>query len=170
MKNNDINNKPAFILVLAVIFIGGGLAGFINVFNSDFEYRTLFLIVTPILMLCGLIFAVYGTIRLFKLNKAKKLKNDPDAYVTDATFVKANFSSYSSLSFWIIPISINAHKKITYEYVDETGVKHVAKSTLSYFPKQVEYLREKGAFKIKCKGKDSVIIEELPESKSLYNL
>ena len=174
MKNHDINNKPVLILVLAAIFLGGGLAGFIDVFYSDYEYRTLFLALTPVLIVVGVIFVVYGTLRLVKLNTAKKIKNDPNAHVTDATFVKANLSSFSSASvgngLFAIPVSINAYKKITYEYVDETGEKHVTKSNVSYFPKQIEYLQQKGTFKIKCQGKESVIIEEIPESKSLYNL
>lgn len=174
MKNHDINNKPAFIFVLAAIFFSGGLAGLIIFWNEEFEYKIWVMIALAVLMVAGVIFVVYGSLRLVKLTKSKRLKNDPNAFVTDATFIKANFSSYSSSSIGVggiaIPTSLNVYKKITYEYVDEMGEKHVVKSNLSYFPKQIEYLQRKGTFKIKCCGKYSEIIEELPEVNSTFNL
>lgn len=174
MKNKDINNKPALIFLFAVLFLGGGLAGIIGFWNKDVEDKTFLLGVCAVFVVVGLYLTIYGIIRAVKLSTVKKLKDDPTAFVTDATFIKANFSSYSSSSISsgsvTVPTSINVFMKITYEYVDEMGEKHVVKSTSSYYPKQIEYLQQKGTFKIKCRGKYSEIIEEIPEVNSKFNI
>lgn len=170
MKNKDVNNQPVFLFILSVFFLGVGLAGLIFSWNADIENKTLILVAFAIFAVVGLYLLVYGIIRAVKIGTVKRLINNPYAFVTDATFVKANISSYSSTHINHIPTSANVHMKITYEYVDEMGEKHVVKSISSYYPKQVEYLRQKGTFKIKCDGKYSDIIEKLPEANSRYNI
>ena len=174
MKNKDANNKPILILVLSAIFILGGFAGLIAALKNDFENKTLLIVVTIILIVVGILFLVYGILRQIALSKNNKLLKDPNAYETTATFVSSKLSSYSSSSVGVgginLPTSMNVYKKIIYSYTDEQGVQHTVKSTTSYFPNQVEFLKQKGTFKIKCKGKLSVITEEVPETNSRYNL
>ncbi len=174
MKNKDINNKPALILVFAAIFLIGGIAGLIAAIGSKSEDKTLFLVITILLIVIGVVFVVYGSIRAKKITDRKKLLNDPNAFVTEATFIGAKMSSYSSSMTTVAGIPVSGHmsvyKKVIYEYVDENGVKRTAKSNLSYFPKQIEYLKNLNKFKIKCKGNISEIIEEVPEVNSKINL
>ena len=95
---------------------------------------------------------VFGILRALSIKKYKALYNDPNAHVTNAKFVKAKMSSYSSKSVGVgpvnVPTSINVYKKIIYTYTDETGVEHTATSTMSYTPNQVKHLEGWGTFKI----------------------
>lgn len=174
MKNKDANNRPWLMFLFAVIFIGGGLAGFITILNSKSKDRVMFLVITSILIVLGCVIFVYAILRTIKLKRAKTMLNDSSVFVTDATFVKAKFSSFSSSSVGIgnvtVPTHINVYKKVFYQYIDENGVTRTGKSTKSYVPSQVEYLKNLHTFKIKCKGSKSEIIEEIPEINSRINI
>lgn len=170
-KNGDANNNPTLIIVLAVIFILGGLGSCVAVIGN---FQAFLLVLGLILLAVGILFMVYGIKRKKTLKAYSELLNDPNAFMTTATFVKAKFASYSSTSVGVggisLPTSVNVYKKIVYTYVDETGTTQNATSSLSYTPNQVDYLKEKGTFKIKCKGKVSVIIEEIPTQNKNFNL
>ena len=122
----------------------------------------------------GALLSAFAISQIVLVNKCKKLYNDPNAFVADAKFVKSVLVGYSTRSVGVagidVPTSINVYKKIVYEYTDETGTQQKVKSPLKYVPAQAKFLEEKGTFKIKCKGKLSVIIEDLPDEKARYNV
>lgn len=172
MKNNgDANNNPVAMIVLGALFTIGGIVCLIMLTSA---FNPLLALVGVILPICGLIFLVFGILRAKTLKKYKELYNDPNAYVTDAKFIKATVSSYKSRSVEVggidVPTSINIYKKITYSYVDENGVAQTVKSAWSYTPNQADFLQNKGTFKIKCKGSLSAIIEEVPEQNKRFNV
>ena len=170
-KNGDANNNPVLIIVLGLLFLVGGVVSLIILckgFNG--LLLTVGLILTPV----GILFIVFGIMRAKKLKAYKELLNNPNAHITDARFLKATFASYTSKSFGVggisVPTSVNVYKKITYSYTDDNGMVQTGKSVLSYTPNQVEYLQNKGMFKIKCKGKVSAIIEEIPAQNKNFNI
>lgn len=170
-KNGDANNNPTLILIIAVIFALGGLI-LIGVNFSQFQ--AVVLIIGIVLLAAGVCLFVYGIKRSKAMKAYSELLNDPNAFKTTATFVKAVFSSYSSKSVGVngfnLPTSVNIYKKVCYSYVDENGERHDAKSVLSYTSNQVEFLKQKGTFNIKCKGNVSAIIEEIPVQNGAFNL
>lgn len=170
-KSSDVNNSPVAILVIGTIFtVGGGLLGAFGFLKS----KALIGVLGLGLLAIGLIILAYGILKATKLKKYKALYNDPNAHLTDAKFIKAKLSSYSSKSVGVgnldIPTSINVYKKIIYSYVDETGVEHTVKSLLSYTPNQVEYLQNLGTFKVKCSGNLSAVVEEVPNENKHFNI
>lgn len=173
MKNNDMNNKPVGILAIAILFIAVGVLAGVCYFNGTLT-ETWAILVAVLLLVVGIIFVVFGTYRAIVLSKVKKLLNDTSAYETSAKFIKSKTSGFSSASVGAcgvnVPISANVYKKVIYEYIGELGVPHVVKSVYSYFPAQVKKLESMGSFKIKCKGKTSVITEKLEDPKSTFNL
>ena len=106
--------------------------------------------------------------------KYKALIQDPHAYTTNAQFIKATVSGYTRRSVGVgnvdITTSMNVYKKVHYSYVDEAGVTQTVKSVWSFTPNQVEYLKDKRFFKIKCKGNFSAIVEEVPEQNKHFNV
>ncbi|MBQ8615368.1 MAG: hypothetical protein IJ415_02260 [Clostridia bacterium] len=170
-KNGDANNNPVLVIVLGLIFAIGGIAC-LAMLTKGFSgmLLTIGLILTPI----GILFIVYGIMRAKKVKAYKTLLNNPNAHITEARFVKATMSSYTSKSFGVggisVPTSVNVYKKIHYSYTDENGMAQTGKSVLSYTPNQVEYLQNKGMFKIKCKGKLSAIVEEIPAQNANFNI
>ena len=165
MKNNDANNKPWLILLIAIVFVLGGGAAIL--FTPWLEMGSIIgLILCPV----GILLFVFGLLRAIQISKVRNLMYDASAIETTANFVKSKVSSYTSTSINGVPTSMNVYRKIIYTYIDENGVSHTVKSTLSYFGNQVDYLKNLGAFRIKCKGKVSVIIEPLPDTNSNYNL
>ncbi len=172
--NKDINNKPFLILLIAAVFLICGIGGLVLGLRYTIENRRLMLIITILFAAIGVYLFIFGLMRLFTLSAHKKLSDDPNAYQTDATFVSSKFLSYNVNSVGAlnveVPVSANVYKQIVYSYTDEHGNQHTAKSVLSYSLNQVKYLQQKGTFKIKCKGKASVIIEEFPSEEQIFNL
>ena len=170
-KSSDINNKPISIIIIgSVITILGSVFGVLGISKS----KVVFGIVGLLFLVVGLAVLAFGILKFIKLKKYKELYNDPNAYVTEAKFIKAKMSGYSTKSVGVgsidIPTSINVYKKIIYSYVDETGVEQTVKSVLTYTPNQVEHLQKMGTFKVKCKGKQSAIMEEVPNENKHYNV
>ena len=170
-KNGDANNNPALIIALGLLFAIGGI-GCLALLTKG--YSVVLLSVGVILTPIGILLFVFGILRAKKLKEYKNLLNDPNAHATDAKFIKAKMSSYTTKSVGVnginVPTSVNVYNKIYYSYTDENGVAQTVKSTLSYTRNQVEYLQNKGEFKIKCKGNVSAIIEELPEQNKNFNI
>lgn len=170
-KSSDANNKPALILFLGILFLLGGGACAVFGFLKSINVLG---IAGLVLLAVGALVFVFGIIRAIKIKKYKALYNDPNARVTDAKFVKAKMSSYSTKSIGVgmidVPTSINVYKKIIYTYTDENGVEHTVTSLMSYTPNQVRHLESLGTFKIKCAGKDSAIIEDIPDENKHFNL
>ena len=168
IKNGDAHNNPALIFVLSAILLILGCA--VTVLYVVFVLPIIVLVVGLVFVAAGIWLVIFGALRLKKIKAYKSVLENPNAFVTTATFVSARVSSYSSVRVGHIPVKANVYKKITYDYQDEMGITHRVKSTLSYVPNQIAYLREKGTFAIKCKGNVSVIIEELPKMNDMYNL
>lgn len=173
MKNNDVNNKPTIILILGSVFTIFGIIAII-LFCLQNPVPWLGVAISVILLLLGPILLAVGIMRSKVLKDMTKLLHDPNAHVTTAKFISAKVSSYTSSSFGVggisVPTSMNVYRKVIYSYNDENGVSHTATSQLSYFNNQIEYLKEKQNFSIKCKGKLSVITEKLPENNERFNL
>ena len=167
MKNGDANNNPKLIIAIAVVFILGGAVGSVALLKNPEWWLAL----TITLFILGIIFLVFGIKRSKLLKSLEVLKADPLAFETTAKFVNAKLSSYASKSSSVngVPLSFNAnvYKKIIYTYHDKNGVEHTAKSHLSYTQNQVDYLKDKRTYKIKCDGALSIIVEEIPDTKSL---
>lgn len=165
MKNNDANNKPWLILLIATIFIlGGGAAIFFT------PWLGMGSIIGLILCPIGILMFGFGILRTIQISRVNNLIYDASSIETTATFVSSKVSSYTSTSINGVPTSMNVYRKIIYTYIDEGGISHTVKSTFSYFNNQVEYLKNMGTFRIKCRGKVSVIIEPIPDTNSNYNL
>lgn len=170
-KNGDANNNPVLIIVFSLIFVIGGIAC-LAMLTKEFDGLLLAvgLILTPI----GICLLVFGVMRTKKLKAYKRLLNNPNAYITEGKFLKAKFAGYSQKSVGLngmnIPTSINVYKKVIYTYTDEKGLVQTGKSILSYTPNQVEYLQNKGTFKVKCEGNVSCIIEEIPTQNKDFNI
>ncbi len=171
MNNGDSNNNPAFILVISVILLLGGSFSLVITFVK--EFNLLVLMVGCVLAVCGACLVVFGIVRIFQISAYKKVMDNVHAHVTNARFESANFSSYSASSYGRYRrrklAHLSVYSKIKYSYFDENGVFRKVNSTLSYSHNQVEYLQQKGNFKIKCNGKTSVIIEPIPEHQDIYN-
>lgn len=170
-KNGDANNNPKLIIVLGLIFAIGGI-GCLLILSRGFS--GLLLAVGLLLVSFGSLLFVFGILRAKKIKAYKNLLNNPNAFMTEAKFIKATFAGFSSESAGVgrlqVTTSVNVYKKITYSYIDENQVEQTGKSILSYTPNQVEYLQQKGSFKIKCKGNLSCIIEELPAQNKNFNI
>ena len=176
MRNNDTNNKPLAIFVCSALFIFAGIGAIILNFVKNFEGLASVVIFAfcAVFEIVGIIMLVYGIIRTKAIKAMNKVLNDESAYTTTAKFIGSKISGYSKTDVKVanveIPTSINVFHKIIYSYVDENGVERTVRSVLTYFPQQAKYLKEKGEFAIKCKGKVSAIIEELPEVSGRYNI
>ena len=155
-KSNDLKNKPLLLVILGCIVAFGGLV-FIPILFSSFSVPVL--IFGLILILGGVVIIVYGSLKLKTFNKIKELLKDETAYITEATYIKATVASTNSMVLFS-PSAAERYRKVVYKYTDESGVNHTATSYITYNDKQVDYLKNKGVFKIKCKGELSVIIEE----------
>lgn len=170
-KNGDANNNPVLIIVLSVLFTIGGVACLASLVNS---FDGMLLTIGLILTIVGILLLVFGILRAKKIKAYKVLLNNPNAFITEAKFVKAKFASYTTKSVGAgninIPTTVNMYKKIIYSYTDEKGMAQTGKSTLSYTPNQVEYLERKGMFRIKCQGNLSCIIEEIPAQNKNFNI
>ena len=116
-KSSDANNTPGLILFLGVLFILGGGAACVFGFLKSIKVLG---IVGLVLFAVGVLVFVFGILRALSIKKYKALYNDPNAHVTNAKFVKAKMSSYSSKSVGVgpvsVPTSINVYKKIIYTY------------------------------------------------------
>jgi len=170
-KNGDANNNPILIIVLPIIFILSGCMCLLLTLKS---FDALVLLIGCILLLAGIALFIFGIKRSKMLKAYKSILNNPNSHITEATFIKATISSFTSKTVGVngrsLPTSINVYKKIKYSYTDENGVQQIGKSVLSYTSNQVKFLQNKGKFRIKCCGKISVIIEEIPEQNANFNL
>ena len=91
----------------------------------------------------------------------KRLCSDPMAYTTDATYfedtqLEEMAKKLSSLA------SMIQDTPLLYKYKDEMGVQRIAQTSDTYTKKEHEYFKNKGTFKIRCQGKYSVIISDMP--------
>ena len=164
-------SSTILLLVAGVLFIAGGV--FSVVAYAKGASDIMIWVAVGCFALAALCLT-FGILRLVKVNKCKALIEDPNAYTTEAKFIKSVMVSYSTRSVGVgnidVPTSINVYKKVVYEYADENGNYQKVKSVFKYFPKQVDFLKEKGTFKIKCKGKLSAIMEEMPDDNSRFNI
>ena len=171
-KLKDANNNPVFIVAIGVLFLVAGIA--VAALGAS---ETWVLVVGILLAVCGAIFVPYGIYRGILIKKVNSLKNDPEAFKTEATFVKAVFSGATSKSTSIRTGNVNVptsyklmiFKKIVYTYKDQNGMTYKAKSAFSFAPNQAKFLEEKKTFAILCKGKVSLIVEEVPEAELTIN-
>ena len=172
-KNRNVNDKPAFLLTIGSLFAVIGIALVVAYFVVP-KFPVLVIVVGAIFSAVGIFIVIFGIFRARAVKKHNELLKDENAYVTEATFIKSKFSSYqgSGVSVGLVtaPITADIYKKIIYSYTDENGVYHEVKSIMSFVPKQAQFLKEKGTFKIKCKGKISAVIEELPDINAHYNI
>lgn len=172
-KNRNINDKPGALIAIGLLFLLPGIALIISYFLVK-NFPILVVIVGAVFAAVGLFIFIFGILRTKTMKKYKALLNDPNAYTTDATFIRSRFSSMQgssvSVGFVTAPISADIYKKIIYSYTDQNGQHHEVKSIMSFVPNQVRYLEQKGTFKIKCDGAVSAVIEELPDISATFNL
>lgn len=111
----------------------------------------------------GLSFLITYIIGLKSTFLYRKLKNDPSAFTTKATYESEEKSSSYMRTSNALTGSYELKEYIVYSYRDEFGVKRYAESEKMYNECQKVWFLKKQTFLIKCKGKYSVIIEEPPE-------
>lgn len=170
-KTSDPMNRPwklflftAFMMMVGFVFI---------VMAILFDSNLICFIVAGTFFVISFILLGIAIYRQNVMKKYNALLRDDSAMITMAEFKGAKFSNYSSRTITIgnktITTGFTVFRKIIYSYVDEAGVQHTVKSKISYFKNQVEYLRQKGMFAIKCKGRESAIIEPVPENNKNFN-
>ena len=167
-KNGDINNNPKLIIILGIIFfVLGSVFSVLSIVKTTEAWA---IIVALAILIIGVVIIVYGVLRCKAVKALKVLSDDNSAYITNANFIKAKFASYSLKTNSIngIPFKANARifKKVIYSYTDQNGEFQTVKSAISYASNQVEYLQNLKSFKIKCDGKRSIIIEDIPDAES----
>ena len=176
----DANNNPVLMGVLGVLFGGfGGLAVYLGatqkmVAEDGTDSSKILLLIGAVLLAVGVLLVVFAFVRGKAIKEYKALLNDESAYQTKATFIRKKLSSTTSSSVGVgrvnIPTSVHVFYKVFYSYKDETGAEYTVKSTMSYTREQAEHLESLQTFAIKCKGKVSAIVEELPQTKDLFNI
>lgn len=168
----DVNNKPAVLYLMMSLFIAFGIV--LTVMYFVYGQNLIFLIVAGVLYAVGLAILPYAIHRTKKMREYRSLLKDQTAFITTARFEDAKFSSLQRKTFVGIKhnytIGATVFRRIIYSYVDENGVPHKGKSQITYVKDQVEYLKQKGEFAIKCKGAKSVIIEPVPENTKNYSM
>ncbi len=115
----------------------------------------------------GVYLLISSVICVFQLKSYNKLLKDDGAFVTDATFLSSRYYGMSKASSAFSPENNYCveFERIKYSYKDGNGVVHFVKSFNFFTPSQVEYLKNKKEFKIKCRGSKNAIIEEIPPAK-----
>ena len=168
----DMNNKPAALYFLMSLFMAVGVVFTIMYFTSN--QNMIFLIVAGVFYVIGFAILPYAIHRHKKMKEYRSLLKDETAFITTARFVDSKFSSIQRKTFIGIKnsytIGFTVFRRIVYSYIDENGVQRTGKSQITYVKNQVEYLRDKGEFAIKCKGDKSVIVEPVPENTKNFNL
>jgi hypothetical protein len=176
----DANNNPVLIAVLGVLFAGfGGLAVYLGatqkmVSEDGTDSSKMLLLIGAVLAAVGVLFIVLSIIRGKAIKAYKALLADDGAYQTKATFLRKKLSSTTSSSVGVgrvnVPTSVHVFYKVFYSYKDETGVEHTVKSTMSYTREQAEHLESLQTFAIRCRGNVSAIVEEMPQTNSMFNI
>lgn len=168
----DINNRPVALYILMSFFMAIGVVFTVMYFTAD--KNMIFLIVAGVFYLIGFAILPYAIHRQKKMKEYRSILKDETAFITTARFVDSRFSSFQRKTFVGIKhnytIGFTVFRRIVYSYVDENGVEHTGKSQITYVKNQVEYLKDKGEFAIKCKGDKSVIIEPVPENTKNFNM
>ena len=172
MRNKDTNNNPFLVFMIGILFAGiGGVVIWLNIAK---KMMIPVLLIGGLMAFCGTVFIIFAIKRSFEIGAYKRVLKDVHAHVTEAKFLSAKTTGATSTrvggNMARHTVSKSVFKTVYYSYFDENGHFHEVKSALSYVPKQVNYLQQKGTFKIKCRGKVSVIIEELPKTNEKFNL
>ena len=176
----DATNNPILLGFLGALFaIMGGIALFIGLTQEvtgedGGDSSMMVVLIGALFFAVGVGFICFAFIRAKTIKEYNALLEDLGAYNTKANFIKKRIYSSSSTSVGVgridIPTSVHVFYKVYYSYRDEVGVNHEVKSTMTYTREQAEYLESLGTFAIKCKGKQSVIIEEMPQTRDLFNI
>ena len=119
-------------------------------------------------VLIGTVFAFIGlamfpyAIRHAQADKIyKRLCSDPMSYTTDATYFEdTELNEMAQKLSSLAPMVQDM--PLSYRYKDEMGVQRIAQTSDTYTKKEHEYFKNKGTFKIRCQGKYSVIISDMP--------
>ena len=161
----NANDKPWLIFLFASVFFWiGGLFFWIIIKTGNIFYNLMPLAISVILTAVGALLYVIWIYRTILISLHNRLLFNPDAFETTATFIAVKNNGYTA---------VNSHvtyfETVIYDYEDENGVHRVVKSILSLLPEQADYLKQKGTFKIRCKGKISAIIEDIPGRDIYYN-
>lgn len=161
----NVNDKPWIIFLIATIFFWiGGLFCWIVIERGYILYNIMPLAISSILTVVGGILYVFWAHRIILIYLHNRLLFNPDSFETTATYSSSKISGYTSVNG-----NAAVFETMTYEYTDEKGVIRVVKSIMSLTPEQVDYLKQKETFKIRCKGKISAIIEDIPGRDIYYN-
>lgn len=175
---NSMNLIPKYLFSLVLILFGGVFwffneAGAVKQGNTPVDLPPIFFVVLIGGGIIMLIVAIVSTIMgMIKNARYKMLKRDPNAYTTTAIFKDAKYKSTSRVIVNDRYIEAETdYYTVVYDYTDETGFRHEnAESDAYLVPKQLEYLKAKGSFQIKCKGPLSVIVDELPLPNEDFNI
>ena len=177
-KSNQNNDMYLTLFVF-------GILGFVfTVFGSIFVYvgltqevasepgvdgKLMFVIMGSAFAAIGILFVILALINFKGIREYKKLLADPSMYQTKATYIKKRIYGSSTTSVDVSD-SADVFYKVYYSYRDEVGVEHTVQSVMSYTKEQAEHLKSIKTFTIRCKGKRSAIIEEMPQARDLFNI
>ena len=161
----NVNDKPWLIFLVATIFFWiGGLFCWIIIDRGNILYSLAPLAISAILTAVGGIFYVFWAYRTILIYLHNRLLFNPDSFETTATYSSSKVSGYTSVNG-----NSAVFETMSYEYTDEKGIIRVVKSIMSLTPEQVDYLKQKQTFRIRCKGRISAIIEDIPGREIYYN-
>ena len=161
----NANDKPALLFLFASAFFWFGILFIWVLINEgDILYNLIPFAISAIITLAGFFFYLVWIYRTILISLHNKLLFNPDSFTTTARFISTIESSHTAVND-----RVTIFETVTYEYDDENGVHREVKSILSLLPEQAEYLKQKQTFKIRCKGKISAIIEDIPGRDIYYN-
>lgn len=154
---------PAILMVGGVALFMGVVATLLGVFTSEigiidkglYSDLMFWVIVGAVISFIGIIVSIGGFINLRDNMIYKKLETDSMCFTTVAKYIDNEIREEELLikDDKYLPMCIE------YEYMDETGTLRRATSLDEYFLDGREWFKQKGTFKIRCRGKYSIIIE-----------
>ena len=157
MKKGVSINRIRMIFFAALLLLG--LGSFVLYFT--WQQKQIFpLFIGGLFVVCGVVEFCYSIYEFFNFIKANRLFNDPNAYITNAKFIDLKNAGKTSVGARNSR-ELCCYYKIKYEYTDENGVLRRAVSLDTYLSDQANKFLKMGTFSVKCKGKNSVIIENL---------
>ena len=148
--------------VLGSIFVYVGLTQEVES-EPGVDGELMFVIMGSAFAAVGILFVILALINFKGIREYKKLLADPSMYQTKATYIKKRIYGSSTTSG-------DVFYRVYYSYRDEIGVEHTVQSVMSYTKEQAEHLESIRTFTIRCKGKLSAIIEEIPQARDLFNI
>ena len=160
----NVHDHPVAFTVLSLILCVGGIFAIFYMFTPEgiFDFRVF--LIAMVLITFGFLCLFMNFRRLVALAIHERLLYDLTAYETKAKLI------HSSVTYTITNPEGITFEAITYAYRDENGIYREVVSIKGIDYGSIQYLRQKeDGFKIRCKGKYSAIIEEIPGKIMYFN-